>query len=58
MAVGNGDISCRISKTEKGLHLYVNNLTDYVDLSWGNYQRNIKIPGFYSGEVTLRMTIK
>jgi len=42
--VGNGDIGCRIAKKENKIILHVNNMWDYIDLSWGNYQHNIK-PG-------------
>ena len=51
--LGNGNITCRIARANGNLMLYVNNLSDYVDLSWGNYQRNLKLPGLFSGEIIL-----
>ena len=41
--LGDGDLGCRIEKDDETITLFVNNRWDYVDLSWGNYQRNIKI---------------
>ena len=28
---------------------------DYIDLSWGNYQRNILLENNYSGEVIIKI---
>ncbi|MFC2123394.1 glycoside hydrolase family 2 TIM barrel-domain containing protein [Bacteroidota bacterium] len=50
---GNGDITCRIARIGENLILYINNHSDYVDLSWGNYQRNLKLPNSYTGDITL-----
>jgi len=48
---GKGDVSCRLEKKGKNMVLYLNNEMDYVDLSWGNYQRNIILEGEYTGKV-------
>ncbi len=48
---GKGEVSCRLEKNGKSLGLYLNNEMDYVDLSWGNYQRNIILEGSYIGEI-------
>ena len=51
--LSNGDITCRVAHINENLMLYANNLSDYVDLSWGNYQRNLIQSGSYSGEIKL-----
>ncbi|MEN8247750.1 MAG: glycoside hydrolase family 2 TIM barrel-domain containing protein [Bacteroidota bacterium] len=53
--VGNGDISCRIAKHNNKIKLFANNEMDYVDLSWGNYQRNILFEGSYSNAVVFKV---
>ncbi len=52
---GKGSVSCRLAKKENVLKLYLNNIVDYVDLNWGNYQRNITLDGTYSNEVHLKI---
>lgn len=53
---GNGLLSCRLSKVNNHLELYILNKLDYIDLSWGNYQRNIMLDGSYGGAVSIRLT--
>jgi len=53
---GKGAVSCRLEKNEKALVLYFNSEMDYVDLSWGNYQRNIILEGRYTGEIEFKIT--
>lgn len=50
---GNGNVHCRLEKREDKIFLFLNNEMDYVDLSWGNYQRNIKLAKKYRNEVFL-----
>jgi len=52
---GNSDISCRIAKKGNRIILFVNNEMDYVDLSWGNFQRNIMLNKNYSDEVVIKI---
>ncbi|MEN8187793.1 MAG: glycoside hydrolase family 2 TIM barrel-domain containing protein [Bacteroidota bacterium] len=52
---GSGDLSGRLNKVEEKLHLYVNNQIDYIDLSWGNYQRNIVLNKTYSNKVIIKI---
>ena len=52
---GNGDISCRIAKSENGIMLYANNIIDYFNLGWGNYQRNTILDKNYSNEVVIQI---
>ena len=52
---GNGDVSGRLNKVAEKLHLYVNNQIDYIDLSWGNYQRNIVLNKEYSNKVIIKI---
>jgi hypothetical protein len=52
---GNGNINCRIAKKENKILLFANNKIDYIDLSWGNYQRNILLDKNYSDEIVLRI---
>jgi hypothetical protein len=42
---GSGSESCRIDKQSDNIWLYISNMIDYPDLSWGNYQRNITLKG-------------
>ena len=48
---GQEGISCRLAKSDKYVSLYINNEMDYIDLSWGNYQRNIVLEGEYTGKI-------
>ena len=50
---GDGRLSCRIAKTEGRIELMINDMLDYPDLSWGNYQRNIASGGPLSGTVRI-----
>jgi beta-galactosidase len=53
----NGDIAARLNKSALGsLNLIVNNEWDYVNLNWGNYERNIHITNNYMNAVTFRLT--
>jgi hypothetical protein len=49
--LSKGKHSCRMSKNNKKLVLYINNEMDYIDLSWGNYQRNIKLKKEYENSM-------
>jgi hypothetical protein len=49
----NKQHSCRLSKKYERLVLYIDNEMDYVDLSWGNYQRNIKLKTEYANVIRL-----
>jgi hypothetical protein len=49
----NGSLSCRLSEYNEKLVLFINNEMDYVDLSWGNYQRNIKLKKEYENDIRL-----
>ena len=51
----NGAVSCRIAKVNGEVHLLINNIIDYVDLSWGNLQKDIKIGKNYDNEVVLEI---
>jgi hypothetical protein len=53
---GKGTVSCRLMKKDDALVLYLNNELDYVDLSWGNYQRNIMLEGRYTGKIEFKIT--
>jgi len=53
--VGNGDVSTRLNMVKERLYMYANNLIDYVDLGWGNYQKNIVLDNEYSNEVVLKI---
>jgi hypothetical protein len=52
---GNGEDGCRIAKQGKELFLFVNNELDYVDISWGNYQRNILLKDGYTAEAVMKI---
>ena len=56
--ISNNKVSCRIAKTKDKIQLFINNEMDYIDLSWGNYQRNIILEKAYSGEIILSISIK
>jgi len=53
--LGNGNISCRIAKAENKILMFVNNEMDYIDLSWGNFQRNIMLHGKQTNEVVIQI---
>jgi beta-galactosidase len=46
---------CRINKKGDKIELYIDNLLDYPDLAWGNYQRNILLEGEYSGKTRIEI---
>jgi hypothetical protein len=52
---GNGEVHCRLAKENGMLSLYVSNEMDYVDLSWGNYQHNTRIPVKWSGSARIEL---
>jgi hypothetical protein len=47
----NGMVSCRIAKVKEKVNLLISNEIDYVDLSWGNLQRDIKTGKNYENDV-------
>lgn len=53
--VGDGSISCRLSKERDQIYLHVNHKWDYVDLSWGNYQKNLKIGKELAGSIKINL---
>jgi hypothetical protein len=53
--LGNGELSCRLAKENKSLEIYILNQLDYIDLSWGNFQRNIMLDGSYNGTVNIQL---
>ena len=53
--LSEGQHNCRLSKDNENLILYINNEMDYVDLSWGNYQRNIKLKKEYKNDLRLSL---
>jgi hypothetical protein len=52
---GNGDVHCRLAKTGDTLGLFISNEMDYVDLSWGNYQRNLLPGDMFTGKVRVTL---
>ncbi len=52
---GNGDISCRIEKKGDHIALFVSDLIDYPDISWGNFSRNITLKTEHSGKALMRL---
>jgi hypothetical protein len=50
---GDGRKSCRIARNEGRIELMINDMLDYPDLSWGNFQRNIGSGGPMSGTVRI-----
>lgn len=51
----DGQAHCRLSKTGDTLRLFISSEMDYVDLSWGNYQRNIAAESEYAGELSVKI---
>lgn len=49
----DGDVACRLNRLYDELVLYISNIWDYVDLSWGNFQNNIKLQSSYENEVII-----
>ncbi len=54
----NGSVSCRLAKADSKIILFGNNQMDYIDLSWGNYQRNLILEKSYSGEIILKINTR
>lgn len=52
---GDHQKSCRIMLSGNSLQLFVSDLVDYPDISWGNYSRNYQISGKYTGQASLTM---
>jgi len=52
--LGNGKVSCRLAKEGDIYVVYINNLSDYVNLGWGDYQRNIMIEGSYNNHIEIK----
>jgi hypothetical protein len=50
---GNADVSCRIAGDKNGITLYANNLIDYINIGWGNYQRDIILDSTYTDKIEL-----
>ncbi len=51
----NGSVSGRLEKVSENVHIFANNQMDYVDLNWGNFQRNIILERNYSDEVAFKI---
>jgi len=58
--IGMAKEGCRINKKDNRIELFINNLFDYPDLAWGNYQRNLLLDKKYSGKIhtSIRLLIK
>jgi hypothetical protein len=54
---GDGSESCRIDKQAGSIWLYISNMIDYPDLSWGNYQRNIILSGNQNLKSRIRISL-
>jgi hypothetical protein len=52
---GNGDKSCRIARNGDSINLFINDLTGYPDLGWGNYCRNISPGKSHSGIISIAL---
>jgi hypothetical protein len=55
--MGSGSESCRIDRHSGNIWLYVSNMIDYPDLSWGNYQRNITFRGTQTLKSRMRISL-
>ncbi|MEN8194449.1 MAG: glycoside hydrolase family 2 TIM barrel-domain containing protein, partial [Bacteroidota bacterium] len=53
--ISDGNANCRIAKLENKIQLFASNEIDYIDLSWGNYQRNMKLDKKYSNEILFQI---
>ena len=53
---GAADVNCRLVREDDELMLFINGRSDYVNLSWGNYQRNILPDPSYRDTVTLQIS--
>ncbi len=52
---GDGDVNCRLAHYGEILQLYISNEIDYIDLSWGNFQRNILIDQEYNNKIVIEI---
>ncbi len=52
---GTGQEGCRINKEGNRITLFIDNILDYPDLSWGNYQKNILLQKEFSGQLKLTL---
>jgi len=53
----NGSMAARLLKSSVGsINLLVNNEWDYVNLNWGNFERNIHITNNYKNLIRFRLT--
>jgi hypothetical protein len=50
---GAANVSCRLARRDNELILFINGKSDYVNLSWGNYQRNILPDENYTDSISL-----
>ena len=53
--LGDGNVSCRLSKDGEVYTISINSLSDYCDLGWGDYQRNIIVEGSYKNRLTIQL---
>ena len=49
----NSDKACRFDKKEIGNYLYIHDIWDYTSLSWGNFQKSIKLENEFKAKVYL-----
>ena len=55
--ISDGTVACRISKTvDHQVKLAINHLWDYVNISWGNYWKNLRTESAWSGSVLIRFS--
>jgi hypothetical protein len=53
----DGSAACRISKDPEGnLNLKINQLWDYVNISWGNYWKKLQTESAWSGSILIRFS--
>ena len=52
---GNGEIGCRIAQKDNDIILHINHKWDYINLGWGNYQKNIKLENEFQNIVRLKV---
>jgi hypothetical protein len=52
---GKGEQGCRLARNGSDLVLFINSKLDYVDLGWGNYQRNIMLKNVWTGEAVIQV---
>ena len=55
--VSDGSAACRISKDqEDSLDLKINQLWDYINISWGNYWKKLQTESAWSGSILIRFS--